>query len=427
MTPAPASAWRTAAIVAVGSELLTPFRIDTNSLFVTERLNELGIEVVRKTVVGDELAGVANICRDALASIDLVVFTGGLGPTDDDVTREAVAAALDRPLEEDAAIAAGIERRFAARGLTMPEINRRQAMVPRGAAVLENPNGTAPGLWMEHEGRGVLLLPGPPPELQPMLEAWCRSVAAGRGGATPIRRRVLKITGRTESHVEEALQPLYARWQRADPPVSVTILAAPGQIELHLSARGEPAAAQEVLERAAAEAGDALGTDVFSDDGRSLEEVVGGLLRARGWKIAVAESCTGGLFASRLTDVPGSSDYVQLGVVSYSNVSKIDVLSVPADLIEVHGAVSEPVAVAMATGARERAHADVGVAITGIAGPGGGTRQKPVGTVALAVLGPDGVARVRTARFRGNRLQIKFQAAQAALDEVRRMLVGSKF
>jgi nicotinamide-nucleotide amidase len=416
--------WRSAAIVAVGSELLTPTRIDTNSLYLTEQLNAIGVDVVVKTVVGDDHQAVADAFRHAESRAELVVMTGGLGPTDDDVTREAVAAALDLPLEENPAIAALIERRFAARGLEMPAINKRQALVPRGARVLDNPNGTAPGLWLQSGDGNVLLLPGPPSELKPMFEAWCKTVVGARSGAVPIHRRSVRITGRTESHAEEALQPYYEAWQRAQPPVAATILAAMGQIELHLSVRADAGVARDALARAVSDVRAALGDDVISDDGKTLEEVVGDLLRARGWTLAIAESCTGGLVSSRITDVAGSSDYLQLSVVSYSNASKIDVLSVPADLIEVHGAVSEQVAAAMATGARERAHAHVGLGITGIAGPGGGTTRKPVGTVAVAVVGPDGASRVRVHRLRGNRQQIKTWAAQVALDSVRRMLVG---
>jgi nicotinamide-nucleotide amidase len=424
--PAPQRSWRSAAIVAVGSELLTPSRIDTNSLYLTEELNAIGIDVVIKTLVGDDHQAVADAFRHAESHADLVVLTGGLGPTEDDVTREAVAAALDLPLDWDPAIAAAIERRFRARGLQMPAINRRQALVPRGAKVLDNPNGTAPGLWLQDGERGVLLLPGPPSELKPMFEGWCRTFAADAGGATPIHRRVVRITGRTESHAEEALQPLYETWQRGQPPVAATILAAMGQIELHLSTRAPAGAARGALGRAVADVRGALGEDVVSDDGTTLEEVVGSLLRARGWTLAIAESCTGGLVSSRITDVAGSSDYLQLGVVSYSNASKIDVLSVPADLIEVHGAVSEQVAAAMAVGARERAHAHVGLGITGIAGPAGGTARKPVGTVAIAVVGPDGATRVRLHKLRGSRQQIKTWASQVALDSVRRMLLLAK-
>ena len=415
--------WRSAAIVAVGSELLTPTRIDTNSLYLTEQLNAIGVEVVAKGVVGDDHQAVADAFRHAESRADLVVMTGGLGPTDDDVTREAVAAALDLPLEEDPAIVTLIERRFAARGLEMPAINRRQALVPRGARVLDNPNGTAPGLWLQSSDSSVLLLPGPASELKPMFEGWCKTVVGARGGVVPIHRRLVRITGRTESHAEEALQPFYETWQRAQTPVAATILAAMGQIELHLSVRADADVARDALERAAADVRGALGDDVVSDDGKALEEVVGDLLRARGWTLAIAESCTGGLVSSRITDIAGSSDYLQLSVVSYSNASKIDVLSVPADLIEVHGAVSEQVAAAMATGARERAHAHVGLGITGVAGPGGGTTRKPVGTVAIAVVGPDGASRVRMHKLRGNRQQIKTWAAQVALDSLRRMLL----
>jgi nicotinamide-nucleotide amidase len=414
--------WRTAAIVAVGSELLTPSRLDTNSLYLTEQLNAIGIDVVSKAVVGDDHQAVADAFRHAESRADLVVITGGLGPTDDDVTREAVAAALDLRLEEDPAIVAAIERRFAARGLQMPAINRRQALVPRGARVLDNPNGTAPGLWIRDGDSGVLLLPGPPSELKPMFEGWCQTTVVA-GGVTPIHRRFIRITGITESHAEEALQPYYEAWQRAQPPVAATILAAMGQIELHLSVRADAGAARAALARAAADACTALGNNVVSDEGKTLEEVVGNLLRARGWTLAIAESCTGGLIASRITDVAGSSDYLQLGVVSYSNASKIDLLNVPADLIEVHGAVSEQVATAMATGARERAHAHIGLGVTGVAGPGGGTARKPVGTVAVAVVGPDGTSRARLHTLRGNRQQIKTWASQVALDSVRRMLL----
>jgi nicotinamide-nucleotide amidase len=416
--------WQTAAIIAVGTEMLSPSRIDTNSLHLTEALNALGIEVVLKTIVGDEHDGVADAFRHAQSRADLVILTGGLGPTDDDVTREAVAAALNLQLREQPALVESLEKRFAARGLTMPEINRRQAMVPEGAVALENPNGTAPGLWIETSERGVLLLPGPPSELKPMFERWANAFAAERGAATPIHRRVLRVTGRSESHTDEALQPFYEAWQRGTPPVRATILAAVGQIELHVSVRAAASAARGALGRAAADVRGVLGEDVVCDDGKGIEEVVGDLLRARGWTLALAESCTGGMIASRLTDVPGSSDYLLLGVVSYNNASKIDVLSVPADLIEVHGAVSEPVAIAMATGVRERAHAPVGVAVTGVAGPGGGTPRKPVGTVVTAVIGPDGIARVRTHRLRGDRKQIKAWASVTALDQVRRLLLA---
>jgi len=415
-----------AAIIAVGSELLTPLRIDTNSLFVTGKLNALGIDVVMKGVAGDDREEVAHLFRTALARADLVVFTGGLGPTDDDVTREAVAATLGRQLSEDVAITERMRARFAARGYKgpMPEINRRQAMVPAGAVVIENARGSAPGLWLEDGHKVILLLPGPPRELHPMLEALVAGPLQGRGGGAPLIRRVLKIAGRIESQTDEVLQPLYREWEQATPRISATILAALGQIELHLWAR-DPSAetARMKLEHAVKQVCAVLGEDVFTTSGEPMEAVVGGLLVSRGYRIALAESCTGGIVTSRLTDVPGSSRYVDRAVVVYANEAKTDLLGVPPALIEAHGAVSEPVAVAMAEGVRTRAAVDVGIGVTGIAGPDGGTAEKPVGTVAIAaVIGA--TRNVRTFRFHGEREQVKFQASQAALDMVRRMLLS---
>jgi nicotinamide-nucleotide amidase len=413
---------RRAAVLAVGSEMLTPLRIDTNSLFITEQLNSIGIDVVFKGVVGDDRAELATAVRAALTRVDLLVVSGGLGPTDDDLTREVVAEVLGRPLREQEAITDRIRQRFASRGWTMPEINRRQAMVPHGAEVLDNPNGTAPGLWIEHDNRMVLLLPGPPRELKPML---CTVVGrlGERCGPTTLLRRIIRITGRTESHADEALQPLYKEWSTAAIPISATILAALGQIELHLSACGEDRAdVQRALEDAVAQVQVVLGVDAYSVDGRPLEQVVGDLLVERGWRIGAAESCTGGLITSRLTDVPGSSRYVDRSVVTYSNDAKVAMLQVPAALIAEHGAVSEPVAQAMAHGIRAIAGVDVGIGVTGVAGPGGGTAEKPVGMVCLAAITPH-ATRVRTAKFLGEREQIKFQASQAALDMVRRMLL----
>lgn len=412
-----------AAILAVGSELLTASRIDTNSLFITEQLNLLGIEVAFKSVVGDDREELTSALRGALERVDLVVCSGGLGPTDDDVTREVVAAVLDRPLAEDERITARVRARFERRGLPMPEINRRQAMVPAGAVVLENSNGTAPGLWLEHGDRVVILLPGPPRELKPMLSALVDGALEVRAPGLSLVRRVVRITGRTESHTEEAVKPLYEQWARASVPVAATILASLGQIELHLSARAPSRTqAEAAVDAASRQVGDALGADAFSRDGRALEEVVGALLVERGLRIAVAESCTGGLIASRLTDVPGSSRYVDCGVVAYANDEKTALLGVPAALIVEHGAVSEAVAVAMAEGIRARAQTEVGVGVTGIAGPGGGSPEKPVGTVAVAVVIPSST-RSRLHTFVGDRELVKFQASQAALDLLRRMLL----
>jgi nicotinamide-nucleotide amidase len=413
-----------AEIIAVGSELLTPTRIDTNSLAITERLNALGIEVRAKAVVGDRRADLAAIVRGALGRADLVMLCGGLGPTDDDLTREVVADVLGRPLHEDVAITAAIRARFARRNLLMPEINRRQAMVPEGGEVLANPNGTAPGLWIEHGDQVVVLLPGPPRELVPMIDGDVRDRLARRVSGEGLFTRVVRVFGRSESHTEEAVRPFYGAWAAARPAIEVTILAARGAIDLHLTARaateGEAAA---VLDPAVRQAVEALGDDVYSDSGEAIEVVLGGLLRARGWRLSAAESCTGGLLLARLTDIPGSSDYVEAGIVSYSNQAKVDLLAVDAALIEAHGAVSEPVALAMAEGIRARTGAEVGLGITGIAGPGGGTDAKPVGTVAFGVVTPEGHV-VRTRRMLGGRDLIRAMAAHAAMDMLRRMMTG---
>jgi nicotinamide-nucleotide amidase len=416
-----------AGIIAVGSELLTPSKIDTNSLFITEQLNLLGIEVRAKAVVGDDRTELEQVFRLWLARAGLVVLCGGLGPTDDDLTREVVAAVLGRPLAEDEAITAHLRARFATRRLSMPmpESNRRQAMVPRGARVIANPRGSAPGLWIDHDDRLILLLPGPPRELRPMLSELVEGPLKERSAGVSMVRRVVRVAGRIESNVDETLHPLYGAWEKATPPVAATILATLGSIEVHLSTR---AASREVgvaaLEEAVGQAAIALGPDVYSTDGRLLEGVVGELLVESGLRIAVAESCTGGLIASRLTDVPGSSRYVDQAVVAYANESKTELLGVPSEMLRDHGAVSEPVALAMADGVRTRARAGVGVGVTGIAGPSGGTPEKPVGTVVVAVVTAS-ERRVRTFRFFGERELVKFQASQAALDMVRRMLSES--
>ncbi len=419
MTAAPI---RRAAILAIGSELLTASRVDTNSLYITSALNEIGIEVLFKSVVGDDRRELSAQFDHALQRVDFVVLTGGLGPTEDDLTRDVVAERLGLPLSEDTAITESIRRRFAMRGWTMPEINRRQAMVPLGAIVLPNANGTAPGLWIETGDKAVALVPGPPREMKPIVQGIIADRLKPRGGGIRLVRRVLRIAGRSESRVEELTQPVYSQWRGREIPIETTILAAPGQIELHLSAHGtnEPKIAA-ALDAAVEEIRTVLPHDLFSTNGQSMEEVVGGLLRERRWGIALAESCTGGLATSRLTDVPGSSDYVERSVVVYSNQSKIDLLGVPASLIEQQGAVSEPVAEAMARGIRDGARVHIGVGITGIAGPSGGSEAKPVGTVCIAVVSDE--TRVRTFRFPGNREVVKTFAAFTALDMVRRLLV----
>ncbi len=416
----------TAEIIAVGSELLTPTRLDTNSLFITKCLAEHGISVRAKAVVGDSRADLRAVFSAALARSDVVVLTGGLGPTDDDLTRDVVAETLGRPMRQDPEIAERLRSRFARRGLQMPAINLRQALVPSGAAVVLNPNGTAPGLWLEDDDRVIVLLPGPPRELKPMIESIARERLSGRAGPARVITRVLRIAGQGESHAEEVARPFFALWRSEGREIEATTLAAPGSIDFHLSIRSEDAAVGSTrLDAAIRELAQAFGEDVYADDESSMEAVVGMLLRDRRYTVAAAESCTGGLLTSRLTDVPGSSAYVQLSIVAYGNAAKTDLLGVPAALIAAHGAVSEPVALAMAEGVRVRAGSTIGVGITGIAGPDGGTPEKPVGTVAIAVDGPWS-AHVRTRVLLGGREHIKFWATQAALDDVRRLLLRER-
>jgi nicotinamide-nucleotide amidase len=415
--------FRTAEIIAVGSELLTPFRADTNSLVLTTRLNELGIIVAGKAIVGDDVEMLAALVRLALARVDLVLTTGGLGPTEDDVTREAVARALTLAMHEDPALARAIEARFARRGLAMPASNRRQAMVPEGASVLVNPAGTAPGLWIDAGEQTVILLPGPPLEMRAILDGDLGPRLSARSEGHRVERRVISTTGRPESAVDEVVAPIYGPWRAGPVPIATTILAANGQIELHLSATSDgTGAAGKRLDAAVGTLAGALGDIVFSVDGQPLEAVVGRGLRARGWRIAAAESCTGGGLLSRLTDIPGSSAYVIGGVVAYDNTVKVADLGVPASTLETHGAVSEPVALAMAEGVRVRLSADVGVAVTGIAGPDGGSAEKPVGTVVIAIAVIGQAPAVRTYLFLGDRAMIRTQSVVAALDLVRRAL-----
>jgi nicotinamide-nucleotide amidase len=415
---------RTARILAVGSELLTPHRIDTNSLFLTSRLNELGVVVRGKAIVGDDRSDLATSLRDAMASADVVILTGGLGPTADDITRDVVADVLGRELAENSDILDRIRARFKRRGVPMPEINRRQSMVPSGAVILPNPHGTAPGLWLEAQGVPVILLPGPPREMKPMVENEVMPRLAARTGARRLLTRVLKTTGRSESQIEEVAFPVYSKLGTSECPVETTILASAGQIELHLSAAGdEPDTLARILDAGVRQLQDALGAVVFSTDGRQLERVVGDLLRDQRLTIAVAESCTGGLMLGRLTDIAGSSAWVVGGVVAYANAVKIGQLGVASDVIESHGAVSEAVAMAMAEGVRSRLRADVGVGITGIAGPGGATPQKPVGTVVIAVAHRETV--VQAHAFPGDREAVRRHATSAALDLVRRSLTAA--
>jgi nicotinamide-nucleotide amidase len=404
-----------AEIIAVGSELLTPDRLDTNSLFLTEELNKLGIEVVRKTIVGDNRELLAEAFREALKRVSLVIASGGLGPTEDDLTRETVADLLHRKLQRNDEVVRAIEARFRSFKRDMPSVNLRQAMVPEGAEVLQNPRGTAPGLWLEDAGRMIALLPGPPRELKPLFLEQVLPRLQRRVSGVRMYKRELRVTGLGESHVEERIRAIYTRYTDVD----TTILASPGEIQVHLRYWTEDAVhANETLDEMVRSFELALGDRIFAHSAASLEEVVAEILVHNRSTIAAAESCTGGLLAERLTRIPGSSSYFLGGVVCYSNELKTVWAEVPPNLIAAKGAVSSEVAVALAEGIRRRVGSTLGVGITGVAGPGGGSEEKPVGTVHIALASPVGV-KERLVHLPGDREMVRFHASQVALDVIR--------
>jgi nicotinamide-nucleotide amidase len=404
-----------AEIIAVGSELLTPDRLDTNSLFLTEELNKIGIEVLRKTVVGDNRDLLGEAFRDALNRVPLVIASGGLGPTEDDLTRETVADLLGRKLQRNEEILHFIEGRFRAMNREMPEVNVRQAMVPEGAEILENSRGTAPGLWLEDRGHFIVLLPGPPRELKPVFREQVLPRLERHVSGVRMFHREIRVTGLGESHVEQRIMGIYKRY--AD--VNTTILAAPGETQIHLRMWTDDVGhAKKMLDEIVNGFEIALTDRIFSQDGAPLEEVIAAQLTLHNATISAAESCTGGLLAQRLTSIAGSSSYFLGGVVCYSNELKTAWAGVPAELIQAKGAVSAEVAIALADGIRRRAGSTFGVGITGVAGPGGGTEEKPVGTVHIALAHAGGV-KERGVRFPGDRESIRWQASQLALDMVR--------
>ena len=412
-----------AEIIAIGSEMLTPFRSDTNSLFLTEHLNNLGVEVVYKTVVGDDRLRLVSTAKLALSRTDLVIFMGGLGPTEDDLTREAVAEALNLPLHRNAELLAELEVRFAERKYVMTPNNRKQADVIASATVLPNPKGSAPGQWIagKYEGRDriVILLPGPPHELKSMFLAECLERLRAKLPAQFIATRVLKIAMMGESNCDSRIAPIYTQYT----DVQTTILAGAGEIELHLrSSKSSPDEAQERIDELAGELEDELDDSVFSTNGESLEQIAGYYLQMRGATVAVAESCTGGLVAERLTSVAGSSRYFLGGMVVYSNELKTRLADVPPQLLEDYGAVSREVAAALAEGARDRCSATIGIGITGVAGPTGGSAEKPVGLVYHAIADEDGTDVVERL-FSGDRQRVRRFASQQALDMIRRKLM----
>lgn len=406
-------------IIAVGTELLTPDFQDTNSLFLAAGLNAIGIDVSFKSVVGDAAGDLARVLRTALGRSGLILCMGGLGPTEDDRTREVLAGVLGKKLVFHEEIAARIRDRFRRRGLPTPASNLKQSYVPEGAEILDNPHGTAPGLWLVAGRRKIVLLPGPPKEIRPMFgdHVLPRLAGLGRG---PVLRRVLRLTGLGESAMEIRLKPVY---KIVPAEVTVTTLASPGDLSIRLSSSGRgPREAREArLDQIVRAIERALGPFIYSGDGAGLEAVVGARLKERGLTVACAESCTGGLLGHRITDVPGSSAYFLESAVVYGNAAKSRRLGVPKALIERHGAVSAAVARAMAAGIRRTSGAEIGIAVTGIAGPGGGTPRKPVGLVFIALSRARGTTVARNLFF-GRREDVKFQASQKALDMIRKSL-----
>jgi nicotinamide-nucleotide amidase len=412
-----------AEIIAVGSEMLTPYRMDTNSLYLTEQLNLLGVEVIFKSIVGDDRRRLVAAAQHGLFRSDIVIFSGGLGPTEDDLTREAVAEALGVSLRRDPEILTRLDQRFAERGWKMASNNAKQADVLDGATVLPNPNGTAPGQWLsgEFDGREhiIVLLPGPPHELKALYEAEVRERLRTKVPPAFLAVRTLKIAMLGESAVDARVAPIYKRYTDVD----TTILAGAGEVELHFKMRAATQdAAQRRVDEVAGVVEDELDDAVFSRNGESLEQIVGYWLQMRNATVAVAESCTGGMLAERITSVGGSSRYFLGGAVVYSNALKTELAGVPAEMIDHHGAVSREVAAALAEGIRYRCESTLGVGITGVAGPTGGTPDKPVGLVFHAVASSTGTEVVQR-NFPGDRKRIRRFASTMALDMVRKKLM----
>jgi nicotinamide-nucleotide amidase len=412
-----------AEIIAVGTEMLTPHRLDTNSLYLTEQLNLLGVDVIFKSIVGDNLERVVTAVEHALFRSDMIIFSGGLGPTEDDLTREAVAEALGIRLTRDPMIVSRLEKRFAERGWKMSPNNAKQADVLEGATVLANPNGTAPGQWLagDFDGREhiIVLLPGPPHEMKALFESEVRDRLLAKIPPAHLFTRTLKIAMLSESAVDARVAPIYQRYRDVD----TTILAAGGEIELHFKTRATTIdAAQARADEVAGLVEDELDDAVYSRNGESLEQIVGYWLQMRSATLAVAESCTGGLLAERITSVSGSSRYFLGGAVVYSNQLKTELAGVPAEMIARHGAVSREVAGALAEGIRYRCESTLGVGITGVAGPAGGTPEKPVGLVFHALASDTGTEVIQR-NFPGDRKRIRRFASTMALDMVRRKLM----
>jgi nicotinamide-nucleotide amidase len=409
----------TAEIIAIGSELLTPDRTDTNSLWLTEKLNGIGIEVRQKTIVGDDDARLEEAIKDAVRRSSIIIMTGGLGPTEDDITRKVAARALGRRLVLDDRVLEDLREKFKLWGRNMPEINSRQAMIIERAELLENPRGSAPGMYLDYEGKPIAIMPGPPREMQPMFEQLVLPRLEKKAGAVRVARRVLRVSGMGESAVDELIAPVYTQYRNPQ----TTILFTKTEIEIHLTAQAKTASEAELLlDGLAGQFEDKLGDALFAFRGETMEEIVGLKLNVGGFTLGIAESCTGGLISYRLTEVPGASAFLIETVVCYSNESKIKTLEVDPELIERYGAVSAEVAEALARGVKRHADTDFGLAVTGIAGPGGGTPEKPVGLVYLG-LADDAHVEHKRLMLPGDRSLIRWRSSQAALDLLRRRLL----
>lgn len=412
----------TAEIIAIGSELLTPSKTDTNSLWLTEKLNEIGIEVKLKTIVGDDELRLEETIRDAVSRSDLVITTGGLGPTEDDITRRVAAKALGKKLVFSEKLLDELREKFRVYGYPMPEKNRSQAFVIENAEILPNPNGSAVGMMWRDDEKFLVVLPGPPRELKPMFEARVLPQLMEAAGEIYVRRRILRVAGMGESTLDELIAPIYTKYKN---PQTATLFNKT-EIEIQLTAQGaSETEAENLLDELAEKISEKLGLAVFAKNGETMEEIIGELLSENEKTLSVAESCTGGLIGERLTNVPGASRYFIEAVVAYHNRAKINRLGVPEDFIEKHGAVSAEVAEALARGMRELASTDYAVSVTGVAGPDGGSEEKPVGTVFIGFADGEGTKSIKL-KLPGDRNLIRWRSSQAALDYLRRQILKER-
>lgn len=410
-----------AEIVSIGTELLLGQIVDTDAAFLSQRLAEIGVGLYRRTTVGDNLERVVSVLQEALQRADILMTIGGLGPTEDDLTREAIAHVLNEPLVQDETVAAHLREMFARRNFPLTGNQLRQAMRPACARPLPNPHGTAPGLVAEKKGKIVFALPGPRNEFEPMVREQVIPYLAEKTGGAVIRSRVLRFCGIGEGALEELVRDLL----QSDNP-SVAPLAQLGEVHLRITARASnPDEAMQQIDAKEHALRERVGLYIYGIDNTTLEEAVVNKLREQMQSVATAESCTGGLLGSRITDVPGSSDVYIGGVVSYSNALKMSLLGVPEETLNRVGAVSEETARAMAEGARQKFGADWGIGITGIAGPGGGTEEKPVGLVYIALSSPEQTLARRYDQI-GDRKTIKWRSTQVALTMLYRQLVQAE-